>query len=100
MNFTDVDGNVSGGKATVNGTFDRSASFVFDIPIPSAGATISGTTSGTITLHTCVRYGSSTALTVAVRVTDASGKVSNELSAPIIRPAGFPLRPAPGLAPR
>lgn len=99
VNFTDADANISGGRATITATFDQRTPIVVDIPIPSASAQIAGTTAGTVTVFGCAHYGSASVLTEAVRVTDASGKVSNELSATTPRPAGFPQRPVPVPAP-
>jgi hypothetical protein len=99
MNFTDTDGNVSGGKATVTASFDRSSGFTVEFPIPSATASISGTTAGVITLSACATYGGSSTLTETIRVTDASGKVSNELTATTPRPPGFPQLPTPSPTP-
>ena len=99
MNFTDADGNMSGGSGTVTATFDQTTPAVVTFPIPSAAASITGTTAGTITLFACVTFGSSTTLTEVVRVADASGKVSNELSVTISRPAGAPELPTSAPAP-
>lgn len=99
VNFTDADANIPGGKATVTATFDQQTPIVVDFPIPSGTAQIAGTTAGTVTLFGCAHYGSASVLLEAVRVTDASGKVSNELSATTPRPAGFPQLPVPAPAP-
>ena len=99
VNFTDADANVSGGKGTVTATFDQQTPIVVEFPIPSDSVQIAGTTAGTVTILGCVHYGSRSALTEAVRVTDASGKGSNELSATTPRPAGFPQLPVPAPAP-
>lgn len=99
MNFTDIDGNVSGGKGTITATFDQTTPLVVDIPIPSVSGSINGTTAGTITFLACARYGPNSNLTEAIRVTDASGKVSNELSATTPRPPGFPQLPTPSQTP-
>jgi hypothetical protein len=81
MSFSDVEGNVAGGVATIATTFDQQAtSVIVDVPIPSANATISGTTTGVITLIGCVTFGTASSITQEVTVTDASGKTSNELS--------------------
>jgi hypothetical protein len=95
MSFTDVEGNVAGGVATIATTFDQQAtSIVVDVPIPSANATISGTTSGVITLIGCVTFGTASSITQEISVTDASGRTSNELSLTAQHPPGAPLRPA------
>jgi hypothetical protein len=91
MSFSDADGNVSGGRATAATTFEQQATLlVIDVPIPSANATISGTTAGTITLIGCVTFGSTFSLTEEVTVTYASGRTSNQLSITAARPPGFP----------
>jgi hypothetical protein len=97
MSFSDVEGNVAGGVATIATTLGQQAtSIVIDVPIPSANPTISGTTTGVITLTGCVTFGTASSLTQEVTVTDASGKTANELSLTAQRPPGAPLRPARG----
>jgi hypothetical protein len=61
--------------------------------IPSPGVAISGTTAGTITVTTCVVFGANSRFTEQVKVTDASGKVSNVLTLEVARPGGVPLLP-------
>jgi hypothetical protein len=93
LDYTDADGNLRGGTvddtttAAVGGTIPLSA------PIPSEVVTISGTTSGTITMTFCTHFGDNSNFTERVKVTDASGKVSNELTVNVARPNGAPLLP-------
>ena len=93
MDYTDVDGNLRGGtlddtaSATVGGTLPLTA------PIPSDGVTISGTKSGTITATFCTHFGDNSNIIERVKVTDASGKVSNELALTVPKPGGAPELP-------
>ena len=93
MEYTDADGNLRGGTlddaatATVGGTQPISS------PIPSGAVTISGTTSGTITATFCTHFGDNANITERVKVTDTSGKVSNELALVVQKPGGAPLLP-------
>lgn len=59
-----------------------------------------GTTAGTLTVLGGPTYGPTSVLTAAVRLTNASGKVSGELTATTPRPPGFPELPAPAPSPR
>ena len=93
MDYTDVDGNLRGGTlddvatATVGGTLPLTA------PIPSEGVTISGTKSGAITATFCTHFGDNSNIIERVKVTDASGKVSNELTLTVPKPGGAPELP-------
>jgi hypothetical protein len=97
LSFSDADGNVSGGRATIATTLgQQTTSLVIDAPIPSANVTISGTTAGTITVIGCVTFGSSSSFTQVVTVTDTSGRTSDQLSVTVGRPLGVPQLPTPG----
>lgn len=62
--------------------------------LPGTGIAITGSpTSGTITLTSCFRFGSNDTVSEQVKVTDVSGKVSNELRIDVPRPGGAPLLP-------
>jgi hypothetical protein len=79
--FMDTDGNETGGHVDLvlsgGGPTQSLAS-----PVPSGFVTISGTTSGTITVLLCIAVvGGSATLTVSL--TDAAGNTSNTLSAAV-----------------
>jgi hypothetical protein len=94
FDYVDADGNVRGGRVENSATFSpfggRGAA---TFGIPSTFLQITGTTSGTITMSFCTRFGSNTSLTEQVQVFDASGKASNVLTVVVPRPAGLPLLP-------
>lgn len=93
FDYTDADGNLRGGVVEFKATFDFGVSSILTAAIPSGAVGITGTTSGTITVTSCVHFGSSTSLTQEVRVTDASGKASNVLTTIVSNPGGVPLLP-------
>jgi hypothetical protein len=102
FDYTDADGNVRGGIVEVTATFPVGGSFALTGDIPSPGVTVTGTTSGTITATACFRFGGNATVTEQVKVTDASGKVSNILTLETPNPGGVPLAPrgsdgAPGM---
>jgi hypothetical protein len=99
VDYADADGNLRGGTleltliADVGGTQPQTAA------IPSGPVTISGTTSGTITVTSCLHFGSNSSITQQVRVADATGKVSNTLATKVTNP-GLLLQPSgPDAAP-
>jgi hypothetical protein len=93
FDYTDADGNLRGGTledttiAPVGGTIPTTES------IPSDGVTITGTTSGTVAAAFCTHFGDNPNFTEQVKVTDATGKVSNVLALNVTRPSGAPLLP-------
>ena len=93
FDYTDADGNLRGGTFNDTATFSMGGVAPSSEPIPSDGVTISGTTSGSIVAAFCVRFGTNSSLTEQVKVTDASGKVSNELALNVPRPNGAPELP-------
>jgi hypothetical protein len=102
LDYTDADGNVRGGSAEVTATFPVGGSFTVTGAIPSPGVTVTGTTSGTISLAACIRFGGNARVTYQAKVTDAPGKVSNILTLETPNPGGVPLAPrgsdgAPGM---
>jgi hypothetical protein len=100
LDYTDADGNLRGGVAQFRATFPFGGASTLTGPIPSRGVGITGTTSGTITLTSCLHFGDNASFTQEVMVTDASGKASNVLSTTVPNP-GLPLLPRdPGTAPR
>ncbi len=100
LDYTDSDGNLRGGVAHFRATFPFGGSSTLTGPIPSRGVGITGTTSGTITLTSCLHFGDNSSFTQEVMVTDASGKASNVLTTTVANP-GLPLLPRdPGTAPR
>jgi hypothetical protein len=97
FDYTDAEGDVRGGHLTITATFNIGPTVtLLGADVPSATVTITGTTSGTITARTCVRFASATSVTVKVAVTDVAGHTSNELSTVVLKPAGAPERPAGG----
>jgi hypothetical protein len=93
LDYTDADGNLRGGTLDDTTTAAVGGIMPFSAPIPSDGVTITGTTSGTITATFCTHFGSNSSITEQVKVTDASGKVSNELALNVPRPNGAPELP-------
>ncbi len=76
----------------------RSASSAFALLVMLAsalhaqsGVTVTGTTSGTVTAAVCIRFGGNARFTLRVKVTDASGKMSNVLTLEVPNPGGVPL---------
>ena len=92
FDYADADGDLRGGVVEFKATFNVGGSSTLTGAIPSGNVGITGTTSGTITVTSCVHFGSTTSLTQEVRVTDASGKVSNVLATTVQNP-GVPLLP-------
>ena len=93
VDYTDADGTVTGGTLENTSAAAVGDPIVIVVPIPSPGVRITGTTSGSISIAACLRFGSNSTITEQVKVTDASGKVSNLLSIEVTRPAGAPLLP-------
>src|SRR5262249_25845827 len=93
FDYTDADGNLRGGTLNDTTTAAVGGTLPFSSPIPSPAVAITGTTSGTITGSFCTHFGSNSNITEQVTVTDASGKVSNELTLNVPRPNGAPLLP-------
>ena len=68
--------------------------------LAEAYGVIVDTTSGTITVTSCLHFGSNSSITQQVRVADATGKISNTLATRVPNP-GLPLQPSgPDTAPR
>ena len=93
VDYTDADGNLRGGVLELTGIADVGGTQTQTAGIPSAPVAISGTTSGTITVTSCLHFGSNSSLTQQVRVADATGKVSNALTTKVTNP-GLPLSPS------
>jgi hypothetical protein len=91
--YTDADGDVRGGTLDIILTAPVGGALTFTAAIPSQGVTITGTTSGTITVVSCISFGGNASFTQRVTVTDGSGHVSNELELETPRPGGAPLLP-------
>lgn len=91
--YTDADGNVRGGTVENVVSAAQGDPITLTPVIPSPGLTTTGTTSGTITITGCLRYGGNSSVTEQVKVTDASGKASNMLTIEVPRPGGAPLLP-------
>ncbi|HEY7140234.1 MAG TPA: hypothetical protein VIE44_09065 [Methylomirabilota bacterium] len=100
FDFTDADGNLRGGTVTFRATFDLGGPSTLTGTIPSGSVAITGTTSGSLAVTSCLRFGSNASFTQEVVVTDASGKTSNVLSQVVPNPGGIPLQPRePSAAP-
>jgi hypothetical protein len=92
VDYTDADGDLRGGVVELRVTGAVGGPSTPTGAIPSRGVAITGTTAGTVTVTTCLHFGSNTSLIQEVRVTDASGKASNVLTTTITNP-GLPLLP-------
>jgi hypothetical protein len=91
LSYTDPDGDVQGGTINTRGSFNPSMSVGFQtFLIPADTFSITGTTSGSIELRPCVRFGSDTTFTVDVTLIDAAGHASNALTATLSKPSGAP----------
>jgi hypothetical protein len=91
FSFTDPDGNESGGHVdlTLSGGGPTQS---LTAAVPSSGVTLSGSTSGTITISgLCIAVVGGSA-TLSVSLTDAAGNQSNTVSAAVagLRPASGP----------
>jgi hypothetical protein len=91
LGFTDPEGDVAGGSLSTNATFQPSGQVgVINFAIPADTASTTGTTSGTIQVLPCLRFGSDTAVSMSVALVDASGATSNTLTAQPAKPQGAP----------
>lgn len=91
LDYTDPDGNVSGGQVQVtNAAIFNGAPANFTANVPSVPVTITGTTSGRITVSLCTRFEDRTSLTQTVVLVDQAGNRSNELSVTVTKPPGAP----------
>jgi hypothetical protein len=91
--YTDADGDVRGGVVESTSFFAGGGTVALNAAVPSPGVTITGTTSGTITFAACLRFGNTPSVTEHMKLTDAAGRASNELTLEVPRPAGAPLLP-------
>jgi hypothetical protein len=96
FDYTDADGNTSGGTLETTAAAVAGGPIVITAPIPSPGVTITGTTSGTISATFCVFFGGNASATMQIRIADASGRISNTLTLEVVRPPGAPLLPNNG----
>jgi len=94
--YADADGNLRGGTVSNRTTFPTQAPITFTGALPSPGVTISGTTSGIVTITACLLFGGSAGISEEVQVTDVTGKVSNALALEVPHPAGLPQAPRGG----
>jgi len=91
--YGDAAGNVRGGTLENTTSVAVGGAMTFTPAVPSPSVTISGTTSGTITVTACLFFGSNSSVTEQIKVTDASGKTSNVLTIEVAKPGGAPLLP-------
>lgn len=96
FDYVDADGNLRGGGVQNRSTFPTADPVTFSGSLPSRGVTISGTTSGTITITACLLFGGSAGISEEVQVTDVTGKVSNVLALEVPHAAGLPQVPRGG----
>jgi hypothetical protein len=90
FDYIDADGNGRGG--TIEDTTTAAVgSATNTVAIPSPSVTITGTTSGTVIVTFCDHFGSNTSARERIKITDASGNESNELTIELTRPGGAPL---------
>jgi hypothetical protein len=89
FNYRDPDGNVRGGRVEDSIEF-AGRSEVFVLSIPSRGVTITGTTSGVISLAFCLRFGDAEYFVETLRIVDRAGLRSNTLSKVVTKPPGLP----------
>ncbi|MGH7320786.1 MAG: hypothetical protein ACRELA_14335 [Candidatus Rokuibacteriota bacterium] len=94
--FVDAEGDLSGGRVVATATFDVGGPITITFNIPSPEVTVSGTTSGTVTLLTCIRFGSSSSAILSGALFDAANQASNTLTLSVQRPAGAPEAPRSG----
>jgi len=91
LSYADPDGDLPAGRLATTGTFAPSGlmgDLVFEFG--TGAATVTGTTAGTITAQTCVRFGTDTDFTIMVIAIDGANNHSNGLSAHVTKPAGAP----------
>jgi hypothetical protein len=93
FDYADADGNLRGGVVELTGTADVGGTTTLTGAIPSPAVGITGTTSGTITVTSCLHFGSNSSFTKQVRVADSTGKASNALTTKLPNPSGLPLLP-------
>src|SRR5262249_26602039 len=89
--YTDPDGDLPAGRVSTAGAFSPSGivgnqDFLFT----TGAATISGSTSGSVQLQPCVRFGLDTTFSISVAAVDGAGNISNNLTASLPKPPGAP----------
>jgi hypothetical protein len=91
VGYSDPEGDVRGGRLATDAGFEPStASGSLSFRVPDDTASTTGTTSGTIQVFPCLRFGTDTAVTMSATLFDATGAVSNTLTSRLDRPAGAP----------
>jgi hypothetical protein len=100
FSFVDPEGDVSGGLVSNTKNPDVGTPFTVSARVPSDGVTLSGTTSGTITVAECTHFGAVTLVTERVTLFDAAAHQSNELTITVGKPGGAPEVPQGGLSTR
>jgi hypothetical protein len=91
VSYSDPEGDVSGGRLTTNAAFEPSTQVgTLTFLVPGDTASTTGTTAGTIQVLPCLRFGSDTGVTMSVTLLDATGAVSNTLTAQPPKPDGAP----------
>jgi hypothetical protein len=88
FNFVDPEGDVQGGTVENNKVPNVGPSVTLSGGVPSPGITISGTTSGTVTITECIHFGSATSIAEHVTLVDAAGHRSNDISTTVTKPSG------------
>ena len=88
FNYLDANGDV-GANAMVSGTATfRPSNDEFAVTYPSTSLTITGTSSGTVSLTECIRFAKQNRVEFSLSLTDNAGFQSNTLFIPIDRPTG------------
>jgi hypothetical protein len=91
VSYTDPEGDVAGGSLSTNATFQPSGQVgVINFAVPADTASTTGTTSGSIQVLPCLRFGADSAVSMSVTLVDASGAGSNTLTAQPAKPQGAP----------
>ena len=91
FDFTDGDGDVSGGKVVLYRVYNTGRSESHSSPIPSDVTIIGSASSGQIRIdNECPLYDNNQTSTETLTLFDAAGHQSNSLSTTTTRPVGAP----------
>lgn len=91
FDFTDGDGDLSGGKVVLYRVYNTGRSESHSSPIPSEAMIAGSSTSGRIEIDVeCPLYDNNQTTTETLTLVDAAGHQSNSLSTTTTRPAGAP----------
>lgn len=91
FDFTDPNGDVSGGKVMLNRTYNTGRSEWHASPVPGEAILTGAPTAGHIEIDVeCPLYDNNQTSVEAITLIDAAGLTSNSLSVTMQRPAGAP----------